>query len=270
MKNILTYAFLMLGMAMASCSKSDDLTINSNEKGQVKIKFDPIVNDKKLVLNDYIYTNSNKETFNISMAKFFVSNIKLKTTSGNVYTVPQKESYFLIDVADLTSLQPNIQIPEGEYTELEFNLGIDSLTNTLPVEERTGVLDVSNGMYWGWNSGYIFFKLEGNSPQSKNSGGKFAYHIGLFGGYNSPTVNNNKIIKINLQQAGIAKVKKDLSADIHLMVDFGKVFDGPTKISINEYSTVMTAGPHQQIATNYATMFTHDHTHNFQKTNITH
>lgn len=256
---------LFLCLLISSCSKNEETTNNQSNNGQLAIKFDPIINDKKLILNESIYTNKSLETFTISMAKFFVSNIQLKTAAGSIYTIPKKDSYFLIDVQDPSSLRINLEVPEHDYTELIFNLGIDSLTNTLPIEERTGILDVSNGMYWGWNSGYIFFKLEGSSPQSNNDNKKIAYHIGLFGGYNSPTVNNNRLVKVDLKPAGTAKVKQNLSADIHLMVDFGKIFDGTHKIAIKDYSTIMTSGPHQKIADNYATMFRHDHTHNYQK-----
>ena len=250
---------------LASCSKSKDLDYNLNETGQIKLKFDHNVNGKKLVLNNYEYTNGSNETFTVETAKYFISNISLTDSKGNKYTLPKKESYFLIDAAVDSSLFPKFNIPQGEYSSIEFNIGIDSLTNTLPIEERIGVLDIAQSdMYWSWNAGYIFFKLEGYSVHSTSIDNKYRYHIGLYGGYNSPTVNNNRIIKIDLNQAGVAKVQKGLSSDIHLMVDLGKIFDSTNKISIAKNSTVMTAGPHQLIADNYSTLFTHDHTHNFQ------
>ena len=35
-------------------------------------------------------------------------------------------------------------------------------------------------MYWTWQSGYINFKIEGNSPLCSSSKNKFAFHIGGF------------------------------------------------------------------------------------------
>ncbi len=264
MKKLLFHAILFC-VILTSCSKSKDLDYNSNEVGLMKLKFDPIVNGKKLVLKDYVYTNASNESYTIETAKFFISNIKLTDNQGNDYLLPKKESYFLIDAALDSTLFPRFTIPQGEYTSIEFNIGIDSMTNTLPIEDRIGVLDIAKSdMYWSWNAGYIFFKLEGHSPQSTTLDKKFRYHIGLYGGYNSPTVNNNRNIKIDLNIAGVAKVQKDMSADIHLMVDLGKIFDGPNTISIANHPTVMTSGPHQLIAENYSKLFTHDHTHNFQ------
>ena len=65
----------------------------------------------------------------------------------------------------------------------------------MDVSQRTGVLDPSGAgadMYWTWNSGYIFFKMEGTSPAATGMGNSFMYHIGGFGGYSAPTINNIK------------------------------------------------------------------------------
>lgn len=265
MKKIILAIVCVAGL-LSSCDTSNDIVIDNSKFGQLKIKFDHIVGSKKLVLNDYNYSNKSNETYNITLLKYFVSNIKLTKLNGEVYIVPKEESFFLLDAENEISLSPKLLIPEGEYRSLEFNLGVDSLTNTLPVEQRTGVLDIAeNGMYWAWNSGYIHFKLEGNSPQANNANQSFKYHIGLFGGYDTPTVNNNQKIMIDLSKSGISKVQENLSSDIHLMVDIGKIFDGKNTISIQQNPVVMTSGPHVLLADNYATMFTHDHTHNFQK-----
>lgn len=257
---------LCLSTLLSGCTKNNDIQIDDKKVGQVKLKFDHIVGAKKLILNEGTYSNNSDETFNINILKYFVSNIKFTKTNGEVFTIPKEESFFLIDASQSESLQPTLSIPEGEYQTLEFNLGVDSLTNTLPVEKRTGVLDVAtNGMYWDWNSGYIHFKIEGTSAASPNATKSYKYHIGFFGGYETQTVNNNRVIKIDLTKAGISKVQENLSSDIHLMVDIGKVFNGPNSISIATTPMVMHSGPHSDIADNYATMFTHDHTHNFQK-----
>lgn len=257
---------MCIASLLSGCTKNEEIKIDETKSGKVKIKFDHIVGSKKLVLNDYTYSNASNEAFTITSLKYYVSNIKFTKADGIVFTIPKKESYFLIDVSDLKSQQPILTIPQGEYIGLEFNIGVDSLTNTLPAEERSGVLDVVKyGMYWAWNSGYIHFQLEGNSALAANPNNSFKYHIGLFGGYSTPTVNNNRIIKLDLTKAGMSQVQENLSSDIHLMVDIGKIFDGPNTISIQTNPVVMTSGPHDKIADNYATMFTHDHTHNFTK-----
>lgn len=264
--NNLLLGLLCLMTLLNACTKTDDINVDDNKLGQVKIKFDHIVGAKKLQLNEGNYSNESGETFNISLLKYFVSNIKFTKTNGDIITIPKEDSYFLIDATDQASLQPILNIPEGDYKTLQFNVGVDSLANTIPIEQRKGVLDASeNGMYWEWNSGYIHLKIEGTSPQSPNATKSFKYHIGFFGGYDTPTVNNNRTVKLDLSQAGTSKVQENLSSDIHIMVDLGKIFDGSNTISIKTNPVVMHSGPHSKIADNYATMFRHDHTHNFTK-----
>lgn len=256
------FTYLLLCIVFVSCEKTDDL--EPSKTGYIKLKFDHIASDRRLELGVDGYQNQHGETFSVETLKYFISNVGLRKDDGTDVVIPKDSSFRLIDAADIESLQPLFEVQEGNYTHLTFMLGIDSLTNTLPIEDRTGVLDpVSNGMYWSWNSGYIFFKMEGNSISAPN--GRFMYHIGLFGGYDTPTVNNIKVITVDLRPAGTAQVRENLSADIHLMTDVGKVFDGVNPITISEHSMVMVNGPHSLIAENYSQMFVHDHTHNFQR-----
>jgi hypothetical protein len=166
-----------------------------------------------------------------------------------------------------------ILVPEGDYTQVSFVLGVDSLRNTMRLDKRTGILDptVGNnegaGMYWGWNSGYIFFKMEGNSSvlttkEDPTGNQQFKYHIGGFGGMNSPTINNLKTITLDLKKAGVAQVRSGYRSNIHLFVDLIKVLDGPTNIKIKEHPNVMFAPFSRTMSQNYEKMFSHDHTEN--------
>ncbi|WP_222597316.1 MbnP family protein [Chitinophaga pinensis] len=124
---------------------------------------------------------------------------------------------------------------------------------------------MDDGMYWGWNSGYIFFKMEGTSsvaPLDPSGQHKFRYHIGGFGGYNAPTLNNVKTITVDLTAGGVAKVRADRESNVHLMVDVLKMFNGTTNVSIASNPTVMFSEFSMKVAGNYVNMFTHDHTEN--------
>lgn len=266
--------------AISACSKSNDAEPEFVEENLApfSIEFDNIVGERTLTLNNItsLYSNASGEKFSISLLQYFISNIKLSTASGKQYTVQQDSSYFLIKGADKASRFAKVRVPEGDYTKLTFTLGVDSLRSTMPIDKRTGVLDPAaggdhdtGGMYWGWNSGYIFFKLEGNSavisddvkgdPTGKK---QYKYHIGGFGGYSAPTINNIKTITVDLTAAGIAKVRKDRQSNVHLFVDIMKVFNGPNKFAIAEHPNVMFSDYSVNIAKNLAEMFRHDHTEN--------
>lgn len=280
------YSFSKLLMAcsmsifmLASCSTALMLTsckkqtvepgYNQENLAPLSVEFDNLVGGQNLVLNTTNYTNAAGETYNVQLLQYFISNIKVGKADGTVYTVPQDSSYFLIKEADQSTRFARVTVPEGDYTTLTFTLGVDSLRSTMDISKRTGPLDPSggmeDGMYWGWNSGYIFLKMEGTSPQAPvdpTGTKKYRYHIGGFGGYSAPTLNNIKTITIDLRPRGIPQVRKDRKANIHLFVDIGKVLSGSTNVSIATNPSVMFSEYSKNIANNYATMFTHDHTEN--------
>ncbi|MCW3466306.1 MbnP family protein [Chitinophaga nivalis] len=272
MQLIKKIGLLATGIActLASCKKDDvKPAADSGQKATLSIQFDNIAGAKNLQLNTGTYTNAVGETFSVGLLKYYVSNIRVTNAAGQTYTVPQEESYFLVSEADGASQFVKVQVPEGEYTGLSFVLGVDSLRSTMDISKRTGVLDPSSGMddgmYWGWNSGYIFFKMEGTAaaaPVDPSGQRKFRYHIGGFGGYAAATINNIKTIHIDLNAGGIPKVRQGRAANVHLMVDILKMFNGGTNVSIKNNPTVMFSDFSVNVANNYASMFSHDHTEN--------
>ncbi len=273
-------ACLVLISALAGCAKKSDPTPEYNEDNLApfSLEFDNIVGERTLSFNNTAsqYANTAGERFTISSVQYFISNIKVSKADGTSYTVKQDSSYFLIKGSDRNTRFAKVKVPEGDYTKVTFTLGVDSLRSTMDISKRTGVLDPaangdhdSGGMYWGWNSGYIFFRMEGNSnvisddvngdPTGKK---QFKYHIGGFGGYSAPTINNIKTITVDLTTAGIAKVRKDRSSNVHLFVDLIKVFNGKKAFSIADHPNVMFSEYSVNVAGNLPEMFKHDHTEN--------
>lgn len=201
------------------------------------------------------YTNSSGESFTVSKLKYYISNVRLYNVDSLVYTMP--ESYFLADESVQSSTKLAIpNVPAGSYTKIKFMVGVDSVKTWSGVQ--TGALDQANGMWWDWNSGYIFFKLEGTSPASTQPNNIFMYHIG---GYN--TANNaNREVEIVFGGSTLI-VDGSREAEIHVLADLLKVFSTPNTISIAALNTQMAPGGNALlIADNYANMFTFDHIHN--------
>jgi hypothetical protein len=276
MKTILFVLFGAMLLFTTACSKGDDSTpdFDENNLAPLTIEFDNIVGDRTLSLGAATpYTNAAGERFTISQVQYFISNVKVAQADGSTYTVQQDSSYFLIKGADRTTRFARVRVPEGDYTRLTFTLGVDSLRSTMDISRRTGVLDpggqTHDGMYWGWNAGYIFFKMEGNSEVISNDmngdpTGKqqFRYHIGGFGGYSAPTINNIKVIFIDLAAGGIPRVRKERHTNVHLFVDLMKAFNGKNRVSIAAHPTVMFSEYSSAVSANLAEMFRHDHTEN--------
>lgn len=264
MKKLLAITAITV-VTICSCTKEKMAEYDPGKMAELSVEFDNVVGSTDLQLSTGTYTNGVGESFKISRLKYFVSNFKLTGINGTIYTVPQNESYFLVEESDPASRVPKLSVPEGEYKSVSFMIGVDSLRNTMDVSQRTGVLDVSAAaadMYWSWNSGYIFFRLDGTSPVIPSLGGVFQYHIGGYGGYNSPTTNNLKTFTIDLTSRGTAKVKTGKATNIHLMVDILKAVSGTNNLSFTTNAMVHSPTAGAAVANNYVHMISHLHTEN--------
>lgn len=157
-----------------------------NAKPQTVIRIAPTLNGQGIELN-----KSTTEDITIETLKFYITNIKLLENNAVKWT--EKESYHLIDLADSTTM--NMLLTHGKkrkFDALEFDLGVDSLTNEKGV--MGGDLDPLKGMYWTWQSGYINFKLEGTFGNQR-----FEYHIGGYA-YLNNTIRRIRIPITNTEQ----------------------------------------------------------------------
>ncbi|MBO0936520.1 hypothetical protein J2I47_08200 [Fibrella sp. HMF5335] len=256
------YFVILLLVLLAACKS----TTVDQQVGAVNMSFVHQVNGSPLTLNTTTYTNKSGEAFTISKFDYFISNIRLIRADGSAYTVPQDDSYFLIRSNDPTSQTFTLTgVPAGDYAQIEYMVGVDSLRNTADISRRKGVLDPgsshTSGMYWDWNTGYIHLKLEGTSPAAPvdaTGARNFRYHIGLFGGYQSKTINNLRTVRVPLGiSTGTSRlsVGPNLRTTLQIIADAGKLFDGPTPFKIADYPDVMVSPFSGNVANNYATMF---------------
>ncbi len=252
----------LLAATILSC-ESDE--VNPAELGSLILEFDTRAGNENFELNKD-YENAVGETFNLTKLNYYISNIILTTTGGAEYVVPQDSSYFLVmeEIKESQKLRVN-NVPVGDYNKVTFTIGVDSLRSTMDLSKRQGVLDPAqghDGMYWTWNSGYIFFKAEGISPAAPaEQDHKFFYHIGGFGGYDTPTLNNIRETTVTMGNAR-AEVRTDKIPQVHFHVDVLEFFANPTTLSIAENPGVMFSDFSLTVSENYSNMFRFDHVHN--------
>lgn len=252
-------AGIALGLAVFSCNTHDQLMVPETT-GRLRVAFDNVAGTSDLTLQSGAYQNAVGESFTVTKFNYFVSNIRLRKADGSDYVVPQDSSYFLIQEDKPTSQTISLaNVPVGNYTGITFTVGVDSLRSLADISKRTGVLDpgLNDGMYWEWNSGYIFLKLEGTSavaPAAQNNA--FYYHIGGFGGgYDGKkTINNLRTVTIPFN-ADVASVQTGTTAVVQLKTDVLALFNGSTKLSIAQHPSVMFETYSTSIADNYARMF---------------
>ncbi|HEY5746954.1 MAG TPA: MbnP family protein [Chryseolinea sp.] len=261
---------LFLIFLFATACHSDDPAPGNNDKGTLTLHFDNVAGDEDLTLNTTSYTNASGETFKVTALRYFISNISLKTVAGEVYTVPQDSSYFLVDEAEEESQDLVLKnIPAGDYNAVTFTLGVDSLKSVADASTRTGILDPeATDMYWSKNQGYIFFRMEGTSDAIAGAGKTFAYHIGGYGGPSAAEKTFNNLKKFDLTfGSSQAQVRTTIAPEAHFYIDILKVFNGNTKVSLAEHPDVMFTEYSEIIAGNYASMIAFGHVHNDPKQN---
>lgn len=256
------YALIALANLLILTACKDE---NPSNEGSLTIEFQHFFGTAPLKIGSS-YTNSSNETFTLTTFDYFVSNIVLQKADGSSYIVPQESSYFLIKLSEGNkSLIHLNNIPLGDYKSITFMIGIDSLRNTMEPARRTGALDIggrAEGMYWTWNTGYIFLKMEGNSEAVPDTQDKrFYFHIGGYGGYSTPTINNLRTVKIDFPQENL-KIAAGKNSLLHLKVDASKIFSTPNTIKIADNPNVMFSPFSANIADNYANMFSLDFVHN--------
>ena len=253
MKLLLKYtAFLAIaGTLLFTFSCKEDPASEPALPGEISLEFDHVIGNTPLSLNDQEYTNANGDKFKVTRFKYYISNITFKQADGTTYQQP--DSYYLVDEELPDSKLISIKnIPPGNYTGLTFTIGVDSIRNVSGAQ--TGALDPANGMFWSWNTGYIFLKLEGTSPQSPNGG--LVFHIGGF----SKPYNTIRTVSpaLNGQTLQIAAGR---APAIHLKANVLQLFEGANLIKFGELSNTMGGENSVKVADNYTGMFKVDHIH---------
>jgi hypothetical protein len=272
MKNFLVFGlFLTAIFTTFSCKKNAEWS--KGDTGPMSLDLDTRWIDHNLSLGAE-ETTPNGEKVILTTLNYFVSNFVLTNEDGTKYIVPQNECYFL--TREDSSETQNIElknIPAGNYTGVSFTIGVDSARSAADISLRAGALDVGGAaadMYWTWNSGYIFYKIEGTSPvapfNAQLGGNYWWYHMGGFGGYDTKTFNNLKTVTLTADKSDAehqaAEVRTDRAPEWHVYVDISKFFAGTTTLKIAEYQSVMFDPFSTEICKNFPAMFSVNHVHN--------
>lgn len=256
-QNIIKALLLLIIISFNACKKDEPVAEENlpitptptptptpvSQLGTINIDFDNVVGTANLELNTGSYTNAAGNTFNVSKFIYYISNIKLTKTDGTKFV--ENNSYYLINEAQVASQSLSIDsVPVGDYNAIEFVIGVDSTRNVSGAQ--TGALDPANDMFWTWNSGYIFLKMEGTSTSA--SGNDLTFHIG---GFNAPnntirTCNRNFPTNLTVKNTNVSKVK--------MKTDVLEMFTSPQNIDFSTFSFTMGGPTSVTVADNYTDM----------------
>ncbi|MCC5921672.1 MAG: hypothetical protein LAT68_14800 [Cyclobacteriaceae bacterium] len=250
--NIIKYTLLLLLTAFifTACGEDEEslVDVDDDRVGKVTIRLhnefdgEPIQFGKR-------YTNEAGNEFELNTWRYYVSNFRFRNSqSGDFYAV--RNSYHLARATeDETVFEISFEIPEGDFNQVEFGMGVDNRANTSI--DRKGDLDPANDMAWNWNVGYKFIRLEGDFfPESGNRRG-LVFHTGENANY--------KIITLPTQDFGPLEVRVDQERIIDIAVEVHEVWKNPNTIdfSVEGYNEVMFGPRSAEVAENFTQgMFT--------------
>ena len=150
-----------------------------------------------------------------------------------------KEAH-LVDEGDSSSLVLHLSTDLADIRRISFVVGVDSLANTGGVQG--GDLDPMLGMFWTWNTGYVYARLEGESDSAHSPAHRFTWDIG---GYKDPS---NALRTVTLALGG--------GREICITADVLKWFDGKSPVHLTQTPICHQPGAlAMRIADNYSTMF---------------
>jgi hypothetical protein len=141
------------------------------------LRIRPFLGDMPLEPGKTVYLSSLGDSVRVDTWRCLLSGITFLKAGSPVGEAAA--AHWLLDAEDSASLEIRADCSERPDA-VRFLFGVDSLTSVSGA--YGGALDPTQGMYWTWQSGYIFLKMEGWSPASPGRKQEFHYHIGGYGG----------------------------------------------------------------------------------------
>jgi hypothetical protein len=210
------------------------------------LKFIPTYNGQPLSI-DSVYTNSLGQQLRVENIQFYLSNI---------YSHNGADSTLLKQAFLFTLLEPqtlSLNVSPQSFSSLSFGVGVPSnLNKNVDPSQYANAnplsVQGSNGMFWYWNTGYIFLKLDGISPQSTAPGHKLEYHMG---GFKQP---NNHLRTIRLETPDL-QIQSQKTTTFEIKTDAAALLSSTHKVDFTTVPMVVDADKAADLADNVLHLF---------------
>lgn len=206
------------------------------------LSFDVQVNQKPFACGEtYAGVGALAADFTISDARFYVSNVELLDKGGKAHALVLDENSYqsktvaLIDPEDgcgPDGTEGTHTVVTGKaagtsFSAVRFTLGIPKEQNFIDLASATAPLDVT-GMFWTWQSGYKFLKVDGSSPAAEGGINPFFVHLGSGGcpGTNPsapPTADCSFPNRVTYELAGFSPGQSKVVADLGSLLKLSDV-----------------------------------------------
>jgi hypothetical protein len=244
MKNLLHV--LVISVLVVACKKEEEKPVADQGTGNIAFTFEhrwgPTM--APFEMNTWYTHPQTSDSLRFTNIQYYISNIKLKKSDGTWWV--ENESYRLIDAVRDGGMHFVLQnVPNGEYTEIQIMIGVDSIRNISGVQ--SGALDPAWGMFWTWQSGYIFVKSEGLAPAAPQ--GNFQYHLG---GFSEPH-NAIQTRTFNISATPL-RIASEQTSRVTIRANVARFWHGGVKVS-ETHTIHMPNAMATQMAANFAEGF---------------
>lgn len=181
--------------------------------GNLTININHVFDNEALKLAPQSYVTNSLDTIRFTRLAYYITNVTLTTVAGTqvnlgnanlISFIPPNQNTFTIN-----------NIPEGHYKSISYLIGVDSIRNTGGLQE--GDLDPNFGMFWVWNTGYVFVRLNGRFGYRETG---FSFDIG----------GTENVMSASHTLTGFKK--SGTSAIIDLNMNTASIFNTPNSYSL--------------------------------------
>ncbi len=190
----------------------------------LEIQISPKFSGQDLQPASFRYQTSAGETFSVTRVSYLVSDFKLQHNDGSWLEL----SNFVVWI-DFGQGRDTVrlgQIPSGEFCTIRFLVGLNTNFNhASPAKFPAGhpLNPDLNGLYWGWQGGYVFLALEGLWRNSAGELDGWAYHL----------ARDTNAVRVTLA----AQLQITNETKVNLDFDLATVLNAPCPLSFTKDGT---------------------------------
>lgn len=144
----------------------------------LQIQLLPTVSGTEVQPASLRYQTSAGESFSITRVSYLASDFELQRPDGSWLEISNSVAWLDLGQNRTTFRLGNI--PPGEFTTIRFLVGLNThLNHANPAQFPAGhpLNPDVDGLYWGWQGGYVFLALEGLWRNSAGELDGWAYHL---------------------------------------------------------------------------------------------
>ena len=203
----------------------------SKPTGHLTLNFSFVVDHDSLRLDTCMYQNAAGNPYEVNDVQFFISQVRLETTSGEMVEIADNQGIHYTDIRIPGTLAWRIadEIPSTGYKSITFVFGLEGAQNTTgyfpnPPENNMSWPDMIGG-------GYHYMKINGRWIDLDGVRQPFNLHSGKIA-TDSGFADNTFTVTLPLSQFTVCK---NSSADLTLQMNVNAWFSNPYLFDFNVF-----------------------------------